>query len=247
MTALDYRQRFYRNHEDTSRWKTFCVKKDSSDLYIRGSQDLSTAASAALAQVRLVLKEYINSNSAFLHSLEPLPCSDSAPPIVRAMSEAGMQAGTGPMAAVAGAIAEEVGRELMTHSSEILVENGGDTWLAVHEPVTLNVFPGNVYFDRGLALRLQPGLSPFSVCTSSGKLGHSISFGKADAVTVVGKDGALADAVATATANRINDVEDIPDAIEWAHAIEGITGVLVIHRDRIGAIGDIELCDAENQ
>jgi len=242
MSTVDRRERFYRDHGDTPRWKTFCVKKDASDLYIRAHDDLTRSAAAALNTARKELEDYISEQSEFLHSLEPVAVPEDAPLIVRQMARAGALAGTGPMAAVAGAVAETVGRVLLSESDEVLIENGGDTWLSITEPVRLNVFPGNVYFEQGIAIQIVPGQTPCSVCTSSGKMGHSLSLGKADGVTVIADTGALADAAATAAANLVQNTEDIPEALEHAAAIKGVTGVLIIHRDQIGALGNIELC-----
>ena len=246
MSTVSRRERFYRDHGDTPRWKTFCVKKDASDLYIRAHRDLSLPASEALLTVRKELEDYISENSRFLHSLEPVEVSGTAPLIVRQMARAGALAGTGPMAAVAGAVAETVGKALLSESDEVLIENGGDTWLSITEPIRLKVFPGNVFFEQGIAIQIAPDDTPCSVCTSSGKMGHSLSLGRADGVTVIADTGALADAAATAAANRVQNTEDIPEALDYAAAIKGVTGVLIIHRDKIGALGNIELCSIEN-
>ncbi len=245
MQTARYPKRFYRSFDNTERWKTFQVKKDTSDLYIRAARDLSTEAAGILKEARSCIEEYIYSNNDFLHSLHPVAASKDAPEIVREMTEAGILAETGPMAAVAGAVAENVGRHLLQFSDEVIVENGGDIWLKTIEAVTLKVFAGNVFFKDGIAIRIQAADTPCGICTSSGKLGHSLSFGKADTVTVIAESAALADTVATAAANRVKEADSIQTSIDYAASINGVTGILIIYRDSIGAWGNIELCDPE--
>jgi len=94
------------------------------------------------------------------------------------MASAGEKAGVGPMAAVAGAIAEHVGIDLLGHTHEVVVENGGDVFFKTNGPVTIGIFAGNSPVSLGMGLRVYPGKKPLSVCTSSGTVGHSLSFGK---------------------------------------------------------------------
>lgn len=246
MGTPDQRQRFYRSFNDTERWKTFRVRKDTSDLYIRAAENLSREAEETVTRARQEIEKYIAADEKFLHSLTPLPVPAGAPAIVRSMADAGTRAGTGPLAAVAGAIAEAVGRELEKFSEEVIVENGGDIWITAKAPVLLKVYGGGVFFGEGIAIKLNPGQTPCGVCTSSGKLGHSISRGRADAVTIIGENAALADAVATEAANRVKCIDCIGEALDYALSVEGINGALVIIRDRIGARGTIELAPPED-
>ncbi len=81
------------------------------------------------------------------------------------------------------------------------------------------------------------------ICTSSGTVGHSLSFGKADAVCVKAKSVALADAAATAIGNLVKSQRDISRALEIGMKIDEIIGIIVILEDQFGAIGDIELAN----
>ena len=72
-------------------------------------------------------------------------------------------------------------------------------------------------------------------------MGHSLSFGKADAVIVLSRSTALADAAATAIGNIINRAEDIPGGIELAIGIEGLSGVIIIKNDKIGLWGKVKI------
>jgi ApbE superfamily uncharacterized protein (UPF0280 family) len=145
------------------------------------------------------------------------------------------------MAAVAGAIAEQVGLALLRESGEVVVENGGDCFVKVESSVQISIFAGRSKLSNTLALTIYPERTPLGVCTSSGTVGHSLSFGRADAVTVISSSAPLADAAATMTCNQIKSEGDIRQAIDFAQKIEGVLGVVVIVGEQIGAWGDVEL------
>ena len=132
------------------------------------------------------------------------------------------------MAAVAGAIAEAVGEALLPASPELIIENGGDIFLASSRPRRVGLYAGRSPFSGRLGLRIDPTLTPLGICTSSGTVGHALSFGEADAVVVLSPDAALADAVATAAGNLVKSKDHIPRAIEFAAGIEGIIGILIV-------------------
>ncbi|HNX96059.1 MAG TPA: UPF0280 family protein [Candidatus Aminicenantes bacterium] len=183
---------------------------------------------------------YIADHPDFLHALEPVPVGRNAPPIVRAMARAARRAGVGPMAAVAGAIAESALRAMMAAGAvHALVDNGGDIAMILAEPVTVGIFAGDSPI-RDLALRFSPGPRVASVCTSSGTVGHSLSFGCADAATVIAGDAALADAVATALGNSVRSLD--PEFIGRGMTpllATGVDGLLVIAGDRLLTLGNL--------
>jgi ApbE superfamily uncharacterized protein (UPF0280 family) len=160
--------------------------------------------------------------------------------MIEAMVQAGRRVGVGPMAAVAGAIAESVGTDLMERSNEVIVENGGDVFLKTAAPVTVGIYAGQSVVGSRLALRTGGESAPMGVCTSSGTIGHSLSHGRADAVCVIASSCGLADAAATAIGNRVQGPGDIKDAIGWGRQIDGIRGVLIVVGDKIGAWGSVE-------
>jgi ApbE superfamily uncharacterized protein (UPF0280 family) len=86
---------------------------------------------------------------------------------------------------------------------------------------------------------------PLALCTSSGTVGPSLSYGKADAVTVRARSAALADAAATALGNRVSRASDIQGAIRQAQSIEGLGGIIIIKDDQVGAWGEMELVALE--
>ena len=147
----------------------------------------------------------------------------------------------GPMAAVAGAIAELVGRELLRFSPEVIVENGGDIFLCSSQRRRVGIFAGPSPFSNRIAIEVESAGKPLGVCTSAGTVGHSISFGRADAACVISRDAALADAAATAVGNLVQSEEDIPRAIEFARSVEGVIGAVVIKGKHMGAWGEIEV------
>jgi hypothetical protein len=159
------------------------------------------------------------------------------------MIEAGRQAHVGPMAAVAGAIAECVGRELLAFSPEIIVENGGDIFLKILRKRTVGLYAGNSPLTGKIGLEINPQDTPLGVCTSSGTVGHSLSYGKADAVVVLAASAALADAAATAIGNRVKKPEDIDGVLEFARGIGNLKGIVIVVGKNVGAWGDVKLCE----
>jgi ApbE superfamily uncharacterized protein (UPF0280 family) len=150
----------------------------------------------------------------------------------------------GPMASVAGAVAEYVAKGLAEHSANVIVENGGDVYLLGDRERVVALWADQPGVDL-IGLKIPAGMQPVAVCTSSAKVGPSVSFGSADAVTAIAHDGALADAVVTALANTVHDAEDIPRAVEAAKRVPGVFGVLITIEGHVGAWGNIHLVPLE--
>jgi ApbE superfamily uncharacterized protein (UPF0280 family) len=236
-----YQPRTYRRWIKDDDLVSFDVVVKETDLYIRAARNLEAEAVEAVIRYRVPLEEYIKSHPLFLHSLEPCSVEEDAPGIVKGMAQAARIVGVGPMASVAGAIAEAVGRDLLAHTPEIIVENGGDIFISILRPRLIGVYAGESPFTGKIALDINPGDTPLGVCTSSGTVGHSLSLGTADAVIVLSRSTALADAAATAIGNRVRTVDDIDMAIEQAQVIDGLDGVIVIKDDRMGMWGSVKL------
>jgi len=235
--------RFYRyQHQSPKGWESFQVKYRETDLWVRARLNLEREAMEAVLSCRLQLEQYIASHEKFLRSLDPLPGDPLAPPVVRRMLEAAIAAGVGPMAGVAGAIAQEVGASLEHFSDSVIVENGGDCYLNLRQETTVGIFAGpDSPFTGKIALRLGPDRFPIGICTSSGTVGHSLSFGRADAVTVISPDAALADAAATRLGNMVKTRADIDKALDLAPRIASIEAVLIMIKDKMGIWGNIEV------
>lgn len=224
--------RIYMNHSPVTRYP---LPEDSVTTLLKEE------ASNVILKYRNQIEDYIRENPLFQSSLKPLPVDNEAPEIIKTMQEASLKAGVGPFASVAGAIAEFVGKELLKYSKEVIVENGGDIFLKTLKKRRIGIFAGKSKFSNRLALEISPEETPLGVCTSSGTVGHSLSFGKADAVVVVSESTPLADAIATAIGNLIKKKEDIPRGIERAKEIEGLKGVVIIKEDKLGVWGNIKL------
>jgi ApbE superfamily uncharacterized protein (UPF0280 family) len=203
---------------------------------------LEARARESVLNHREELEGYIRANPAFYSSLEPVKAEEEAPAIVRAMAGAASEARVGPMAAVAGAIAEFVGRDLAAPAGEVIVENGGDIFLRTLKKRVIGIYAGDHSpFTGKLAIEVAPAAGGIGVCTSSGTVSHSLSFGRADAVTVISDSAALADAAATAVGNAVKAAGDIALAITRARSIKGVKGVLIIVGDKMGSWGEIKL------
>lgn len=233
--------RIYRNWIGDGDLSSFHVAVKETDLYLRAERNLREEALRTIIEYRTSLEQYIELNPQFLTAMEPIPVAEDAPQIIHEMAGAAERVGVGPMAAVAGAIAEGVGRELMKLSTEVIVENGGDIFLHIQRKRTVGIYAGDSPFSGGLVLEIEPEETPMGICTSSGTVGHSISFGRADAVIVLSRSTALADAAATATANRVKKVGDIPEGIAFAQGIVGLGGVVIVKDDRMGVWGRVKL------
>lgn len=237
----EHEPRTYRDQIEEDHLVSFTVTVKETDLFIRACHPLEKTVLDLILLHRGYLERFIEIHPEFLTSLVPLNFSGPMPRIVRDMIEAGNKAGVGPMAAVAGAVAERVGMDLIQHSDQVIIENGGDVFIKTREPVVVALSAGNSPLSMKVGLKVFPANAPTAVCTSSGTVGHSLSFGKADAVCVVSDSCPLADAAATAIGNLVQRPSDIEKGIELGKNIGGVTGVLIVVNDRIGAWGKIEL------
>ena len=236
-----YQPRTYRCWIKDDDLVSFDVVVKETDLHVRAASNLKAETIESVTRHRTPLEEYIKSHPLFYHSLEPCSVEEDAPVIVRGMAQAGRIAGVGPMAAVAGAIAEAVGKDLLVCTPEVVVENGGDIFMKISRTRLVGVYAGGSSFTGNIALEINPEETPLGICTSSGTVGHSLSLGVADAVIVLSHSTALADAAATAIGNRVVSAEDIDVAIEQAQTIDGLSGVIVIKDDRMGIWGSVKL------
>lgn len=234
--------RFYRENIKVENLTFFQACVEQTDLYIGADKNLQEKAVTLVKEYRHQLTEYIKRHPDFLHSLAPIEPLGFAPPIVVDMCRASSMAGVGPMAAVAGAMSKLVGQRLLELSNEVIVENGGDIFLKSDKDRTIGIYAGKSPLSRKIALRINKNQTPCGICTSSGTVGHSLSFGKTDAALVIHPDASVADASATALGNSVKKAEDIEGALSHINKIPGIRGALVIIGEAFGAIGDIEIC-----
>jgi ApbE superfamily uncharacterized protein (UPF0280 family) len=236
-----YEPRTYRNLVKTDDLINVEVVVKETDLLIRAETNLSGEARESVLKYRHQLETYIGMNPEFQRSLVPLKRDPYAPEIVQEMIRTSQLANVGPMAAVAGAIAESVSKDLLKLSREVIVENGGDIYLVTSKERTIGIYAGESPLSLKVGIVIRPDESPLGVCTSSGTIGPSLSFGKADAICILSKSAALADAAATSIGNIIQGEKDIESGLERGKEIEGVLGVLIVVGEKMGVWGDIKL------
>jgi len=231
----------YRNFIDPGRLIPFEVWIKESNLLILADKKLSREAEEALIQYRKDVEQYIYRNPLFKTTFKPFPFQEDMPPIVREMVEASEKAGVGPMAAVAGAIAEFVGKKLLNFCHQIIVENGGDIFIQVKKKKRVGIYAGESSLSGKIALEIEGEDTPLGICCSAGTFGHSLSLGEADAVVVLSPSAALADAVATAIGNIVKEGKDIKKGLNFLKKIPEIKGGLIIKGKKMGIWGKIKI------
>lgn len=223
--------------------KYFRVSEGQSDLVIGARMRLEGEAGHALHEARLRIEAEIALRPEFLTSFAPLPPRPEAMDPVSWMYSAAQSANVGPMAAVAGAVAQFVGRALLKLSPEVIVENGGDIYISSQKERIAAIFAGDSPLSMKVALKVPPG--EWGVCTSAGRVGPSVSYGQADAAVILSKDTALADAAATTLGNLLKTGRDIAPALEKTLAIKGVLGAVAVVGESLGAAGSVELAPYE--
>ncbi len=239
--SKDYQKRFYRELTKDSDLIGQEVIIKETDLFIFAEKDIKSIAEEIVKKYRTEIEDYIKHKPEFMTSLEPIDHDPEADDIIKEMIRTTKLAGVGPMASVAGAIAAFTGNELLAHSKQIIIENGGDIFIKSDKVRTVAVYAGDSPLSNKIFIKIKPKDTPVGICTSSGTVGHSLSFGKADACVIIAKSAILADAVATATCNRIKGKKDIAPSLEFAISIKGVKGAVAILGKNLGSIGNVEL------
>lgn len=235
--------RTYRNWVEGQDLTSFTVKIEESDLFIRAEKLLDSQAQECLRRQRGLIQAFIQKNPEFATSLKPYTIGPKAPEIIRKMAEATACCGVGPMAAVAGAIAEYVGEELLKYSSEVIVENGGDIFMRTKRMRKVGIFAGKSAYTGRLALEIVPAQQPWGICTSSATVGPSLSLGKTDAAVVICHSAILADAWATRLGNMVTSLDEVEKALGLIKDVPEVKGAVIIIDDKIGVWGEIRLVE----
>lgn len=243
---MEYRKRTYRKLVQGKGMVSFPLSLKESDLLISIDREsfgpgIEKKALSLLTSLRQDLEQYIARDEEFRWTLIPHRLLPGAPRIARLMAAAALRAGVGPMAAVAGAFAEVIGRELQRTAKEVIVENGGDIYFKTQHPITTGIFAGKSPLSGKVGLHFYPKQNGCGVCTSSASVGPSLSFGCTDAAIVISHCAALADAAASTLGNLVHREEDIAPALEKVCKIRGIQGAVIILGDKLGVMGDVEL------
>jgi hypothetical protein len=236
---MKHEDRTYRSLINKDNLTSYNVKIAESDLFISSGTNLTDEALESLGRYRHSLETYIKNHPEFRSSLLPLPEDHLAPPIVRDMLLKSKICGVGPMASVAGAISEFVGNDLLNKTENIIIENGGDIFLKSENDLTVSVYAGVSPLSYKVNFIVKPDKTPLGICTSSATVGPSLSFGKADAVCVISPSATLADAAASAIGNKVKSKKDIKPALDFGIKIPGVTGIIIIVCNDMGAIGEV--------
>jgi len=238
-----YEERAYRRTSRPRDLVCYEVAYKETDLFCCTSLDLKAFIEEKTLFLRNQLEGYIRQRPEFLESLVPIPFDPLAPKIAREMVEATARLGVGPMASVAGAVAEFIGRAVQPMVDEYIIENGGDISLRTRKERKAVVFAPSSPYGGKIAIRLKAREQPFGVCTSSATIGPSLSLGRADAVCVVAESALFADGLATRLGNMVRGEGDIGRALDDAQAFPEVMGVLIIMGKSLGARGEIEIVE----
>ena len=226
---------------------------DLDQTHIRLTTDLANhELKRYIFSIRQDLKNYILKNDDFLLSLDPIKTDEDLPLIVKTMVDASSIADVGPMACVAGSISELSLNYLIGNDSKYsIIENGGDIALINDEDVLCGIYSNNHVLGNDIAFKIKARKKPLGICTSSGKIGHSISFGEADSVTVISKSSSVADGLATRIANEVTgstSEDKLSNALECCENYrEFFDGVLIVSQDHVGTVGRLPKIVETNQ
>ncbi len=232
------------------------IRIDETDLVLK-TDLLKHELPKFIITQRLKLKNYINVHPEFLTSFEPVRVGEGIesrywkesiiyepPLIVKLMARAGRKGDVGPMAAVAGTISQIcMGFMVENGANYVIVDNGGDLALKTDKDVIVGLYAGESSLSGQLGFKISKGKTPMGICTSSGTVGHSISFGRSDSVTVFADESSIADALATSIANFAlgeTDHDAVQNSIERAEDFKKLMkGVIVVVGENAGTLGKI--------
>jgi len=197
------------------------------------------AAINEIIKCRKEIKKYIEKNPVFNDTLDPFICEKNSPDIIKKMCGSSEKFNIGPMSTVAGIIAEYSLKKMISLGARhAIVDNGGDIALVTNRPIKIGLYTGRKYTGQ-FAFNILPQDQILGICTSSGKIGHSFSFGNTDSVTIFSRDVALADGAATAVANQINTGDEIEQGCKILDRVDGIIGATVVIDNKIGFWGKV--------
>lgn len=222
---------------------SFNVVVKETDIWVSADSNLENETRDLVFACRHKIEAYISAHPEFATTLAPYEKDPYAPPLIGEMIHFTRKLGVGPMASVAGAIAEYVGKGILNLTNQVIVENGGDIFLKANRPVTVAILAGDSPLSEKFGLLISPKRIPLGVCSSSGRVGHSLSMGVSDVVCLVATSAILGDGAATALGNEIKKKSDLEKVALYAKRIKGVLGGVAIMADRMTTWGDIELVE----
>jgi ApbE superfamily uncharacterized protein (UPF0280 family) len=215
--------------------------KESNILFQSDKAEAIDAAIEAVEHHRLELETYIRLRPYFSKTLQPIPVDTNAPLIIQKMAYAATKAGVGPMAAVAGALADlAVDAMVKSGPGVSIVENGGEVSAVSEEPFIVGLYAGQNALGHGLGFMIRSSDCPIGIATSSSTVSHAMSFGEADAAVIFAENATFADAAATAVCNSVvgDDVANsIKLGLEVGKKMPVVRGTLIVRGDYVGSAG----------
>ena len=208
------------------------------------SEEAIQASIEASYEARKDLEKFISDYPEFKDSLEPLNMKRGEHPrIIDLMIRAGEIAEIGPFSAVAGTISQIAAESgFNSGAKNIMVDNGGDIEIIGRKDFKVGIYAGESQISGRLILSIKAEELPAGVCTSSSTVGHSMSFGNADAVVVTSNEASISDAAATSIANEVagEEVESsVKKGLDKADDISEIRGCMVVREDYVGTVGKL--------
>jgi ApbE superfamily uncharacterized protein (UPF0280 family) len=232
-------------------YKSHFTEKESDVTIISESKNAIIRAKNSFYQYRKELEKYVEKDTRFLESFSPVKVNTDLK-IIKKMAEAAWICDVGPMAAVAGALADLMmdsmknqdinGKSSLPPVKVALIENGGEIIVDSIKPMKIALFAGNNELNLNLGFLIEKKDCPIGIGTSSATVGHAFSFGEADAVTVFAKDASLADAAATKVANAVKGINieaSIKKGLDITDDLEGVYGAFISREDKVGHTGKI--------
>ncbi len=232
-------KRTYR-HYVSDKLLNYEVSYKETDLLVSVCKDMKFEIFEYIRNLRARLERYIEKNNNFLTSLTPIKLDKKAPEIARDMIKASAVADVGPMACVAGAFAQYTGEFILKQCKECIVENGGDIFLKLNKEPVIGIYTTNKYYKDKLKILLEKSNKPYGICSSSAKIGPSLSKGRADLAVIIAEDAIVADGLATKTANMIKAKDDIQKTIEFVKQ-KNVLGCLFVKDDAMGIWGNLSI------
>jgi hypothetical protein len=225
----------------------FQVQKNIKESIVRCYSDHHHAIDAAFATIqfhRQQLEGYLSLHPQVLHALHPVELKGSVPRVVDNMCSVTEPLSIGPMAAVAGVLADLAVESMLEKNVKVaVVENGGEIYVhTIQNPFNVGLYAGAAPVSAQIGFQIVPSDCPIGIGTSSGTVGHAFSFGKADAATVFAENAALADAAATAVCNTVrgHDIQQsVETGINFAKSLPFIRGAVIVRGEYIGSTGFI--------
>lgn len=219
---------------------------DLNQTHIRLTTDLeNNNLKNYILKIRHDLESYIAKNRDFQLSLEPIKhYKENLSKIVEKMYVASDYCDVGPMACVAGCISEMSLDYLISKNTKYsIIENGGDIAIINDKKAICGIYSNNPTLGNEIGFELKARKKPLGICTSSGKIGHSISFGQSDSVTVLSNKASIADGLATRIANEVvgkTSEDKVSNALEASEDYRDLfKGVLIISQDNVGCVGKL--------